>query len=360
VRPIRFDIVGGGFRTQAFLQIAHAMPDRFQVGGMFVRDETKGQAFEEKWHVKTYRTLVELLEASERDFMLVSLPRSVTPVFIRELVELGVPVLTETPPTQDLESLLDLYAFAKKRHAKIQVAEQYHFQPLNAARIALAHSGKLGTVSQAQVSVAHDYHGMNLMRKLLGIQFENATITAHEFVSPLTAGPTRAGLPTEDKTFPSKQVIAYLDFGDKLGIYDFCNEQYRSWIRSAHVLVRGDRGEINNTQVCYLEDILTPIQYEFARQDASKIGNLEGLFHRGYMAGGEWIYRNPFIPGRLTDDEIAISTCLDKMAQYVKGGPDFYSLEDASQDHYLQLMIQQALATKQPVQTSTQPWAFAQ
>jgi hypothetical protein len=31
------------------------------------------------------------------------------------------------------------------------------------------------------------------------------------------------------------------------------------------------------------------------------------------LAGEEWIYKNPFIPGRLTDDEIAIATCLKKM-----------------------------------------------
>jgi predicted dehydrogenase len=359
MRPVRFDIVGGGFRTQAFLQIAQALPDRFQVGGMFVRDEARGRAIEERWHVKTYRTLEELLRASERDFMLVSVDRSVAPAFIRQLAEHGVPALTETPPAKDLAALLDLYQFAQTNNAKIQVAEQYHLQPLNAARIALARSGKLGSVSQAYLSIAHDYHGISLMRKVLGIQFENATISAREFVAPLTAGPTRAGLPTEDTTFPSRQVFAFLDFGEKLGIYDFSNEQYRSWIRSVSMRVRGERGEINDTRVRYLEEIHTPIHYTFERQDAGEAGNVEGYFHRGYMAGGEWIYRNPFLPGRLNDDEIAIATCLEKMAQYVNGGPDFYSLEEASQDHYLSLMIQQALETRQQVQTSTQPWARA-
>jgi predicted dehydrogenase len=359
MNPIRFDIVGGGFRTRAYLQIAQALPGRFQVGGLLVRDEAKGKAIEENWHVKTYRTLEELLQTSERDFMLVSLGRSVTPLFIRQLVELGIPVLTETPPAQDLEALLDLYDFAKKHNAKVQVAEQYHFHPLNAARIALARSGKLGTISQAQVSVGHDYHGMNLVRKLLGIHFENALISAYEFISPLTTGPTRAGVPTEDKVLPSRQVFAFLNFGGKLGVYDFCDDQYRSWIRSSRVLVRGERGEINNAQIRYLEDILTPIRYELERQDSSKIGNLEGLFLRGYTAMGEWIYRNPFIPGRLNDDEIATATCLEKMAEYVAGGPDFYSLEDASQDHYLSLMLHQALVTHETVQTSTQPWALA-
>ncbi|GCE05976.1 hypothetical protein KDAU_33050 [Dictyobacter aurantiacus] len=164
---------------------------------------------------------------------------------------------------------------------------------------------------------------------------------------------------SEDATLPSQQILAYLDFGDKLGVYDFCSDQYRPWIRTSRVLVRGDRGEINNTQVRYLEDILTPIQYELARQESSKIGNLEGYFHRGYMAGGEWIYRNPFIDGRLNDDEIATATCLDQMARYVAGGPDLYSLADAAQDQYLSSMIHQSLEINGPVRASTQPWAMA-
>lgn len=107
--PIQFDIIGGGYRTRAYLQIARAMPDRFQVGGMFVRDATKGQALEAQWNVKTYRTLDELLHVSRAHFVVVSLPRSVTPLILRELTEKGIPALTETPPASDLAGLLDVY-----------------------------------------------------------------------------------------------------------------------------------------------------------------------------------------------------------------------------------------------------------
>jgi predicted dehydrogenase len=354
--PIRFAIIGGGYRTQAYLQIARELPDRFQVDGMFVRNAVKGRAIEARWNVKTYRTLEELLHSSTPHFVVVSLPRSVTPVILRELAEQGVPVLTETPPAPDLAGLLDVYELAKKG-ARIQVAEQYHLQPLHAARLALVHSGKLGAVTQAQVSVAHDYHGISLIRRLLGIGYENVTISAHSFVSPLVAGPSRSGPPLQEKTEPSKQVLAYLDFGEKLGVYDFSDDQYWSWIRSPRLLVRGDRGEINNTQVRYLADYRTPVSFELLRQVAGENGNLEGFYLKGFLAGNEWIYKNPFIPARLNDDEIAIATCLDKMAQYVAGGPDCYSLAEASQDHYLSLMIQRALASHEVVRTTTQPWA---
>jgi predicted dehydrogenase len=356
--PIRFDIIGGGYRTWAYLQIARALPDRFQIGGMFVRDAAKGQSLEAQWNVKTYRTLDELLHVSKPHFVVVSLPRSVTPVILRELAERGIPVLTETPPAPDLSGLLEVYELVC-RGAKIQVAEQYHFQPLHAARLAIVRSGKLGTVTQAQLSVAHDYHAISLMRKLLNIGFEDITISAHSFVSPLVAGPDRDGPPIQEKKVQSKQVLAYLNFGYKLGVYDFCDDQYRSWIRSLRVLVRGDRGEINNTQVSYLADFRTPVYLQLLRQDAGENGNLEGFYHKGFLAGSEWVYQNPFAPARLNDDEIAIATCLDKMAEYVAGGPDFYSVAEAAQDHYVSLMTQRALTSQETVHTIVQPWAQA-
>jgi predicted dehydrogenase len=356
--PIRFSIIGGGYRTRAYLQIARELPDRFQADGMFVRDAAKGQTLEAQWPVKTYRTLDELCRASRPHFMVVSLPRSVTPVILGELAERGIPALTETPPAPDLEGLLAVYELVR-RGAKIQVAEQYHLQPLHAARLAIVRSGRLGAVSQVQLSVAHDYHAVSLMRKLLGIGFEDVTINAHSFVAPLVAGPDRQGAPSQEKRGQSRQVLAYLNFGDRLAVYDFCDDQYRSWIRSLRVLIRGDRGEINNSEIRYLADFRTPLYLDLVRQDAGENGNLEGWHHKGFLAGSEWVYLNPFAPARLNDDEVAIASCLHKMAEYVAGGPDFYSIAEAAQDHYVSLMIHHAQATQETVRTTVQPWAQA-
>lgn len=355
--PIRFGIVGGGWRTRFYLQVARELPDRFQVTGMVVRDAAKGQALEARWGVKTYRTLDELFNASELRFVVVSVPRTVAPAIMRTVAERGIPVLTETPPADDLPGLIALYEDLTRLKAKVQVAEQYHLQPLHAARLAIARSGKLGTVTQAQVSVAHGYHGVSLIRKFLESGFEPVTITARSFEAPLIAGPGRGGPPEREQRITSKQVIAFLDFGGKLGIYDFTSDQYRSWIRTPRLLVQGERGEIQNTRVHYLKDFRTPITFDLVWQDAGEAGNLEGYYHKGVLAGSEWVYKNPYIPGRLSDDEIAVASCLTGMDTYLAGGPDFYSLAEAAQDHYLSLLIEQALASSETVNSVLQLWA---
>ncbi|MBW3638193.1 MAG: gfo/Idh/MocA family oxidoreductase, partial [Armatimonadetes bacterium] len=226
-----------------------------------------------------------------------------------------------------------------------------------AARISLAQSGRLGRITQAQVSVAHSYHGINLLRRYLNVDFENATITARSFESPIVEGAGREGLPPEEKIVSSKQTLAFLDFGDRLGVFDFTSRQYRATIRASRTLVRGERGEISDSKARYLLDFRTPVEVEFLRRDAGKEDDLRPLHHEGITLGGEWMYRNPFAPGRLSDDEIAVATCLQKMDQYVNGGPDFYSLAEASQDHYLSLLMDQAVNSGEPLRTQTQIWA---
>jgi predicted dehydrogenase len=356
MNTLRFGIIGGGWRSLFFLRIAQAIPEKFEVAGMFVRNPIKAQELQATWNVKTYATLDELLKINDLRFVVVSVPRTIAPQILQILAENSMPALTETPPAPDIPGLVALHDLSK-RGARIQVAEQYHLQPLHAARIALAQSGKLGTVTQAQVSAAHGYHGVSLIRRFLGVTYEPVTITAHSFTSPLIAGPDRYVPPEQEQTIRSEQTIAYLNFGDKLGVFDFTSDQYHSWIRSPRLLMRGERGEINNTQVLYLADYLTPITYELVRQDAGIAGNLEGYYHKGILAGGEWIYKNPFAPARLSDDEIAIAGCMLGMDEYIDGGPDMYSLAEAAQDHYLSLMIEQAVASGQAVRTMVQQWA---
>lgn len=357
IRPITFGIVGAGWRAEFYFRIARALPDRFRIAGCLARTEAARARINAEWNIRVVETLDELLQ-EHLDFVVTSVPWAASPPLLIELATRGVPVLAETPPAPDLEGLIQLRKELPK-NARIQVAEQYPFQPLHAARLAFARSGKLGEIRQAQISVAHDYHGIALIRRFLDVDYANAAIRAFEFKSPLIAGPDRTGPPSEEKKIESVQVIAHLQFGEKLAVFDFTGEQYRSWIRSHRILIRGERGEINNVEASYLIDFRAPMTIRFERQDAGETGNLEGYYHKGYTAGGDWWYQNPFIPGRLADDEIAVATCLNLMAHYLQTGESFYNLAEASQDHYLGLMIGEAARTGQRLETSSQIWCQA-
>lgn len=348
-----FGVIGSGWRAEFFLRVAAALPDRLEVAGILARSPTRRDAIARDFRVATPASLDELL-AARPDFVVVSVPWDITPVLLRELTDRGVPALAETPPAPDLDGLRALAPLA--RAGRIQVAEQYQFQPFHAARIQLAGSGRLGRVSEVRVSAAHGYHGIDLIRRLLGLDREPLTIRANRFVTPIVAGPDRHGPPPALRLIESEVVVAFLDAGDRLGVYDFTDEQYFSPIRSRSVVVRGDRGEIRDRSVRYLLDHRTVADLELTRHDAGQDGNLEGQYLRGITLGEEWIYRNAFAPARLFDDEIAVATCLTGMAAWLEGGPEVCSLADAAQDHYLSLRIAEAARTGETIRSAGHVW----
>jgi hypothetical protein len=358
LKPSVFSIVGGsGFRAQTYIRIAQALPNQFRVNGMVVRDENKGRLMEQQWNVPSYRSLDELLAKERPDFVVVSVNKDAGPAYLLELAERGIPVLTETPPAASLTGLWDLHEKLTRKGARIQVAEQYQYQPMHAARLSIIEAGRLGRITEATVSISQLYHGVSLIRKMLGVGFKEAKIRAMRFSSPHVEGPDRSGPPTAEKMVTSPRDIAWIDYGEELGIYDFTKNQHRSWIRTNHVAIRGERGELFDHNLNVLEDFATPLYLDLKRINKGERENLEGYYLQGIMGGERWVYQNPFAPARLYDDEIAIATCLQNMANYAAGGPDFYGLPDASQDQYLGMLIEQAIQTGETVKAFRQPWA---
>lgn len=352
---IHFGVIGTGWRTEFFLRIANACPDQFNVTGIVGRDQAKAQGVGARFHVPVYASSDQLVQANRPDFVVVSVSRGATIPLLAQLAERGIPSLCETPPGESVDDLRAVWALVENG-ARMQVAEQYWAQPHHAARLAFAHSGKIGTVTQAQVSAAHGYHGISLLRRFLNVTYEPVRVRASRFSSPLVTTAGRSGMPSEESISPSEQVFAHFDFGDRLGVYDFTGDQYFSLIRGQRVLVRGERGEIVDESATYLADFRTPMRVSFVRHSAGINGNLEGNFLKGIQAGEAWVYHNPLAPAALPDEEIAIGTCLLRMADYANGGADFYSAAEACQDRYLDILMQQALDSAEMVTSQAQPW----
>jgi predicted dehydrogenase len=356
--PIVFGIVGSGWRAEFFLRIAQARPDLFRVSGIVGRDYAKAAALAGRFATTAYANWQALLQARKPLFVVTSLPWEAAPVIMRELVTAGLPVLSETPPAPSTEALNALYT-ALGSSAPVQVAEQYAFQPHHAARLSFLYGGAIGPISHAQVSSAHGYHGINLLRRYLGVGLNAVTITAKRFNSTVISGASRSGPPTGEVFKRVDQDLAWFDFGDALGVFDFTGEQYFSYIRDPRVLVRGERGELFNDGAVYLRDATTPLRVAFTRHEGGAHGNLEGKHLKGIQAGERWLYRNVLAPAALSDDEIAIGTCLLLMADFVRGGQPFYGLAEACHDTYLSFLLNEALAQQGGsgvVRSSPQAW----
>ena len=357
---IRFAVIGAGWRSQFYLSVARQMPERFEVTGVLLRSEEKAQRFAQQFGVKTFVQLDELLQTSPA-FVVVSLPRTVTPQYLDLLMKAGVPVLCETPPAWLVEELTKLWNTARQYHAKIQVAEQYFARPMIAAQLKAVEMGLLGNVSFVEQSVCHGYHGINLIRRFLGTGFESCEVSARRFFIPVTKTCTRDGdiEPQQRTVEPVKRDLCVFSFaGGKTGIYDFSSEQYRSFIRHNRIQVLGDRGEIVDDQVYWLSASGVPASGELTRMDHGVRYDIDGFCNRSVMLGEYELYRNPFMPARLGDDEIAVAYCMENMGRYVLGEAEpVYPLQEVLQDTYLAICMGKALESGEKVQAEKQAWA---
>lgn len=137
-----------------------------------MHSESSREREEKNFPGKVYTDYDEFL-ATKPDCVVFMLKYGAALPFAEKAMEQGIPVLCETPPAATVEELQAWYQAKEKYNGKVQVAEQYCFQPYYQALIHMIDQGKLGTISNLDISQAHDYHGMSVMRRLLGTGMEN-------------------------------------------------------------------------------------------------------------------------------------------------------------------------------------------
>lgn len=352
-----FGIVGSGWRAAFFLRLARAAPDRFAVTGVVTRSAARGAEVTGQWGVPTFRSAVELLAAERPNFVIVSVPWAVTPDATRELVGLGARVLAETPPAADVAGLRALWADVGGSGA-VQVAEQYLLMPGHAARLTVVREGVVGEPTSVQVSSTHLYHAVSMIRGLLGVGCEPAVVSARSFTAPLADPLSPAGWSGDSTPKDVATTLATLDFGGRTGLYDFTENQWWNPLRARRIVVRGSLGEIVDDRVVRLADPVTPVESHLVRRQTGIDLNLEGFDLDHISLDGRVIYRNPFSGCRLSEDDIAVATLLERTGAWARGeGPEPYPLADGLQDHLISLAIEQSVATGADVRTTTEEWA---
>jgi predicted dehydrogenase len=352
-----YALIGNGWRSTVFLQLAYVLPERFRVTGVVTRRAEAGAVIERDWGVPTFRTLDELLASERPDFAIPSVPWEVAPGFIRELVARGIPVLTETPPAPDLEAMRALWADVGAS-GLVQVAEQYPFMPLHAARQTIVRDGTIGTPSSVQVSSTHLYHAVALMRAMLGVGLEPATVLSQTFTAPLVDPITPAGWTRDPAEKPARSILTTVDFGaGRTGIYDFTDNQWWNPLRPDHLSVRGSAGEIHDESVVRLLDEVTPVTSAIGRRTSGRGMNYEGNDLQHLSLDARVVFRNPYEGARLNDDEIGVARLLDATGAWVRGeGEPPYPLAQGMVDHQVGMAIEQSADSGAAVTTTREPW----
>ncbi|MFF6988997.1 Gfo/Idh/MocA family oxidoreductase [Streptomyces sp. NPDC010273] len=360
-RPAKFAIVGTGWRSEFFLRVAAELPGRFAVTGVHSRSAARREELAHRFGTLAVDSVEEAAKQGEPDFVIVAVPWPAAPEITQQIVELGVAVLEETPPAPDLPMMRALWSRVGARDL-VQVAEHNMFMPAHRARLRMVKDGLVGEPTGVQVTSNHLYHAVSIMRGLLDVGRGPTTVIANS-VSTSLAEPIAFGGSFSDNPdpVPRTATLAILDFGGgRTGLYDFTENQWWNPLRHRRLTVRGTGGEIVDDRVVFLEDPRTVVESVVTRRQTGLDMNLEGFFLDSIAVNGRAVYRNPYRPARLSDEDIAAATIVERMSLWVRGeGPPPYPLADGLQDHLLGLAIEESARLGRPVVTETEPWADA-
>lgn len=345
---ISFGIIGDGWRAAFYHEIARKLPQHFRVSAVYIRDSSKRTETEARWQTAVVESVEQLAACS--DFVVLAVAKPAAAAWLLHLAERHIPVLAETPTAAGEEELAQLLPLAAQ-NPLIQVAEQYPLQPHQAARSAYIESGQLGSITHVEVSTAHGYHGVSLIRRWLGIEAAACEIIARRSTLPIADYSYRGHQPDYTKLQQEVQEVALLTFPQgKSAVLSFSRAQYFSSIRRNRVLIRGTHGEIcNNSIIRQLAGGETE-ELEIRRLQGGQEGSLTPFSLRELRAGQQCLYINPFFPAAMSDEEIAIAQALQNMALFVSKGLPFYSLADALLDVRLALAIDTAAASTSSIQ----------
>ncbi|MCE7010375.1 hypothetical protein LWC34_47365 [Kibdelosporangium philippinense] len=345
----KFAIVGSGWRAEFYWRLAAELDGLDCVGVVSRRPK--------QLPVPVCLDLDECLRQAKPDFVVTSVPWSVTPGLITELAGRGVKVLAETPPAPDLDGLRELWADVGDKNL-VQAAEQYSRMPAHAARINLLRSGVIGEVTRADVSSTHQYHAVSLIRALLGKGRGQAEIRAFRATTPLADPLSRDGWADPVEIKPAVTTIGTIEFDDGgFGLYDFTDNQWHNQLLMRRLLARGSKGELRDQDVVRLTEDRTIVRTEIVRRQTGYDLDLDGYDTDHITFGSDVLYRNPYQGKRWNDEEIAIATLLQDTAAWAQeAGPEPYPLADGIHDHRLALAIEEAADRDTTVRVNHEPW----
>ncbi|WP_347338484.1 Gfo/Idh/MocA family oxidoreductase [Cellulomonas sp. WB94] len=354
--PVRFAVIGSGWRSEFHLRMAQAAPDRLQVVGVVTQTQAEAERITARWGVRAVRTIDEVL-ALAPEFVVAAVSWPSMPGVVRELVAAGVKVLAETPPAPDLDGLRALWHDVGAS-GLVQVGEQYTLMPGHASRLAVVREGVVGTPTSVEIASTHLYHAVALVRAFLDVDMEETVVSARSFVAPLVDPLTFDGWVVDPQPGPRTTTIATLDFGDgRMGLYDFVENQWWNPLRARRIVIRGSLGEVVDDTVTRLTadgPVTSPIVYRRTGVDM----NLEGNEVVNASFDGRVVYRNPWVGSRLSEDDIAVAAHLAAVGRWARDeGPSPYPLAQGCQDHAVGLAIEESARTGADVRVAKEVWS---
>lgn len=317
---IRFAIIGTGKRSDTlYAPLLNTLKEDVELVGVWGRSGDKARALGEKYNVPWFTDLDHLRNDLELDAVVVSVARPANGEIGRQVIELGLHALLETPIANSLDDADAIIKGAEANGLKVEVAEQYYRRPIERLKRKLIDAGVFGRILVAYNDfMGHGYHGVSLIRSYIG--FDIPVITVSGITTRLTVAPHYSWISQTNASRDEEWEHANLLFANSvLGFYSWSSIAYDSalrWQRSTRFFA--ERGMAYDDRLTTLSpDGKDPHLIEIKRY-FHNVGGIETLTELVARSSQEIVWRNPFQAYYMDDEMIAVADCLMSLVNAIR------------------------------------------
>jgi choline dehydrogenase-like flavoprotein/predicted dehydrogenase len=305
---LKVGLIGAGKRIyELYLPTLQQLSQHYEVVGVTSRSLESSQRLESKTGIRSFRDAQHLVEQKRPGLLVVAISDTGNEAAIAQLLDLGVPILSETPLAWSAAGVRGLIGKAAANKVMLGVAEQFPFLPLEQFRRQLIDLGVFGSIYAAFNDFhSYSYHGIAQLRRYLG------------------------GVPTSVRNVEYAQgsdirwqsgSVTFSDGATLLHHWALSGASFQPGVR-----FQGTRGAMVNHQITTMND--DEISTSTAVREVGHPGNLKSI-STVLPKVGRVTWSNPFSECNFSDEQIAVATVLQAMAKGIaEATRPIYSAED--------------------------------
>ena len=302
-RRLRVGLVGAGPRMTSFhLPVLRALQDRFEVVGAVGGPTRALDEVEAATGETAFADAASLVAERSPELLVAAVAPGAVDAVVPSLVELGVPLLLETPFCWDASVGRSTLERIEETGLLVGVCEQTPFMPTERLRELAVERGYVGAIHLADNDgYLYDYHALAALRThLVGERRPHVALSAE---SPLDRGATTG-----------RSTVVYGDGA----VLRHRSGDGRPDGASVGTLLEGTSGAFRGDTLELPSETGAPWTSTIERIEVD--GRLSEL--RLAVPDGELTWRNPYARHALDDERVAIATVLDGMRSAVLHGTD--------------------------------------
>jgi choline dehydrogenase-like flavoprotein/predicted dehydrogenase len=320
---VKVGFVGAGQRiSQMYVPVLRQLQD-FQIVGFTTRSSESAIRFESKTGIRSFSNVRELVDYAKPAFLIIAVPGFKNEETIRSILDLKVPILTETPASFSTSGVRAIVQKAIASNVIVAVAEQTPFLPLEQFKKRLIDLGVFGEIYAACNDFEiWGYHGVAQLRRYLKGEPKYVRHVEHSFNEFYGSN----SIQQREIRWQSGSVV--YNNGAVL-LHNYGAKRYQT-STAAHL--HGRRGAMMGYEIKLFNEKTGRIETAVAVREQPVAGYLKGI-SAALTGFGEVAWLNPFSEHPFSDEQIAVATILKSMSTAIReGSRPIYTADDNLED----------------------------